>query len=197
MKQDFSNYGNEELVLEYQTTQDEAVLQEILIRNKGLLHMWVYLYRNIPYVEEEDLLEEAYIACWRAVKSYDPQRGTSFTTILRAAVTQQLNRLYNEATRKKRCASSPPLSYEKLIEINRDGGSELDNYFTVEAPDLSDIEIREFLTGIGGTTKKVAIRLLRGYSKVEIARELKYTPATISYHVGRLKKAFTAFYAEG
>lgn len=197
MKQDFSNYETEELVLKYQATQDEAALQEILIRNKGLFCKWAYQYRNIPNCEEEDLIEKLYVACWKAVESFDPASGYSFTTCLKGFALRQLNRLYNEATRQKRYNGSTSVSYEGLAEINREGGSEGDRYFTVEAPELSEIELREFLDSIGGTLEKVAVMLLNGDTKSEIARALKCSNATITYYVRRLRKAYTAFYAEG
>jgi FixJ family two-component response regulator len=66
--------------------------------------------------------------------------------------------------------------------------------FTLNCEDYSYLEVKEFLDSISGTVKEVAIRLMDGMSKKEIAKALEITPATISYHVGRLQIAYTNFF---
>jgi RNA polymerase nonessential primary-like sigma factor len=197
MKQNYMDYETEELVVMYQSTQKEEVLQEIISRNEGLLNNWVWDYRNIPNYESEDLLEEAYIACWRAVENYSTERGVTFTTFLKVNVRQQFNRLYNEATRKKRYTGSTPVSYESLVEINKDGGDMPERAFTLNCEDYSYLEVKEFLNSLSNNAKEVAVRLMDGMSKKEIAKALEITPATISYHVGRLQIAYTNFFGVG
>ena len=70
MKRNYTDYETEELVVMYHSTQQEEYLQEIIFRNSGLLHKWAWDYRNIPQIEQEDLIEEGYIACWRAVSKF-------------------------------------------------------------------------------------------------------------------------------
>lgn len=193
MKRNYIDYETEELVVMYQSTQQEEYLQEIIFRNSGLLHKWAWDYRNIPQIEQEDLIEEGYIACWRAVSKFDLQRGISFSTFLKVEVSQQYNRLYNEATRKKRFRGSEPVSYESLTEINREG-TDIRNEIRFE--DYSSVEVREFVEMLEDTTKKVCVMLVDGMSKSNIAKALGITPASVSYHVKRLQKAYIAFYAE-
>lgn len=193
MKRNYTDYETEELVVMYQSTQQEEYLQEIIFRNSGLLHSWAWDYRNIPQIEQEDLIEEGYIACWRAVRKFDLQRGISFSTFLKVEVSQQYNRLYNEATRKKRFAGSEPVSYEGLTEINREGTDMID---VLRFEDYSSVEVREFVEMLEDTTKKVCVMLVDGMSKSNIAKSLGITPASVSYHVKRLQKAYIAFCAE-
>jgi RNA polymerase nonessential primary-like sigma factor len=188
MKQNYMDYETEELVVMYQSTQNEEVLQEIISRNEGLLNNWVWDYRNIPNYESEDLLEEAYIACWRAVENYSIERGVTFTTFLKVNVRQQFNRLYNEATRKKRYTGSTPVSYESLVEINKEGGDVSDR----ECKEIRFYEFMEFLASLHLNEKEqVAVNILmEGGTKGEVAKALKCTPATANYYFKSIRKKF-------
>lgn len=182
--QEIKGIETEELVVMYQNTHDEEYLQEILRRNKGLLHTWAYDYRNIPFYEIEDLEAEGTIALWKAVESFDPSRGVRFTSSLKGFVRQSYNRLYKEVTRAKRYDGSEPASYEELEDINKEG-------FKVD--DYTELEIKEFIDSLAGTAQTVAVLLLEGFSKSDIARELKITPASTTYHIKRLLKSYLAF----
>lgn len=192
MQDIYKSYETEELVAMYQSTQKEDYLQEIMSRNSGLFHNWVWQYRNIPNHDADDLLEEMYIACWKAVEGYDPARGVTFTTCLKGYVVQRLNRLYNEATRQKRYTGTELASYEELTEINKDGVS--GRSFSVECKELSEIEVREFLESMSGTVKEIAVMLYGGMTKGEVAKALGVTPATTSYHIKRLQQAYIAYF---
>lgn len=182
--QEIKGLDTEKIIVMYQNTHNEEYLQEILKRNEGLIHQWAFDYRNIPSYGREDLEAEANIALWRAVESFDPSRGMKFTSCLKGWIKQAYNRIYNEATRAKRYDGSEPASYEELEEINLEK-------FTVD--DYTEAEIREFIDSLAGTTQTVAVLLLEGFSKSEVARELKITPASTTYHVKRLLKSYLAF----
>lgn len=188
MQEKYRIFTSEELVAMYQTTQDEAVLQELMVRNNGLIYIWIMKYRNIPHTDPEDLQEEAYIALWRAAKAYDPSKGTTFTTLLKVYVQQAFNRLYAEATRQKRYSGMDDASYEGLEEINREKAS-FDDY--------SSLELSEFINTLTGTGKAVATLILEGCTNGEIARVLKLTPATVSYHFKRIQRAYISYNLEG
>ena len=189
MQETYKNYATEELVGMYQSSHNEAYLQEIMRRNNGLLHKWVWDYRNIPYHDDEDLLQEGYIALCKAVEDYDPARGVVFSTCLKGYVLQGLNRLYNEATRQKRYTGSELVSYEELEEINREG--------SVDFELLSDIAVQEFLSSLDGKVQYIAINLLEGKSKGDIARSLGITNATLTYHIKRLQSITIEYFSLG
>lgn len=140
---------NEELVVAYRDTKDERYLEALIRQNKGLLYMIVEPFvHSIPNSELEDLTSEAYIPMLRAIDDFDEDRGLTFSNLLKVYVRQHLSRLYNEATRQKRYNGSTSVSYESLIEINREGGSEGDSYFTVECEDFSSVEFMEFINSL-------------------------------------------------
>lgn len=185
--------NNEELVKLYKESRDEAYLAELISQNTGLINILVSSYlSSIPNSELEDLVSESYIPMLKAIEDFDEKQGFSFSTLLKAYVRQQLNRLYNEATRKKRFTGSTPVSYESLVEINKEGGSELDSSFTVELEDISSVEFMDLLRSLNLNDKEqVAVNvLMAGGTKGEVAKALKCTPATANYYFKSIRKKF-------
>ena len=188
-----NEFTNEELVLSYRDTRDERYLAELIRQNKGLLYMLVEPFlHSIPNSELEDLTSEAYIPMLKAIEDFDEARGLTFGNLLKVYVRQHLSRLYNEATRKKRFTGSTPVSYESLVEINKEGGSELDSSFTVELEDISSIEFMDLLRSLNLNEKEqVAVNvLMAGGTKGEVAKALKCTPATANYYFKSIRKKF-------
>lgn len=188
-----TEFTNEELVRNYKESGNEIFLEELIKKNNPLLRILVEPYlATIPNSEYEDLLAESYIPLIKAVEDFDEGRGLAFTTCIKGYVRQHLNRLYNEATRKKRYIGSLPTSYEALTEINKEGGCELDSYFTVECEDVRDIEFQDLLGSLHLNEKEqVAVNILMdGGSKGDVAKALNCTPATANYYFKSIKKKF-------
>lgn len=180
LKNYYQGITTEDLVLLYQQEKNEDILQEIIRRNKGLLHIWVRRYNNIPYQSEEDLLEEGLVALWKAVDTYNSEKGVAFTTYLKNVVCQHYNRIYYIETRSKRFNGSEPASYEALEEIHREGFIE----FTL----LEDLAVREFIDSLEGRLQEVAVCLAIGYSKSDIARSFEIKPSSVTHYVKRLQE---------
>lgn len=184
---------NEALVKNYKESGNERFLEELIKKNTPLLRILAEPYlATIPNSELEDLIAESYIPMIKAIEDFDEARGLAFTTLLKAYVRQNLNRLYNEATRKKRYIGSASLSYDALTEINKDGGCELGSYFTVESEDVSDIAFQDLLKSLCLNEKEqVAVNILmEGGSKGDVAKALNCTPATANYYFKSIKKKF-------
>ena len=188
-----SKRTNEELVVAYRTTRNERYLEELINQNKGLMYMIVEPFvHSIPNSELEDLTSEAYIPMLNAIEDFDEERGLTFSNLLKVYVRQHLSRLYNEATRQKRYNGSISMSYESLAEINREGGSEGDTYFTVECEDFNSVEFMALISSLGLNEKEqVAVNvLMAGGTKGEVAKALRCTPATANYYFKQLRKKF-------
>ena len=178
----------ERLVLEYQKERKDEIFREILKENEGLLRLWVYEYNNLIerdlIYSVEDLMEEGQAVLWRAVLFYDPERSVKFASFLKVVVKQHFDRLYTNATRKKRRGLTP-LSWEDLVEINRERGSE---------GSLEAVEVKCFLDGLEDERLQyIAVSLLQGCTKGFVARRLGISNATLSYHVRRLQRLVTGY----
>ena len=188
-----SKRTNEELVVAYRTTRNEQYLEELINQNKGLMYMIVEPFvHSIPNSELEDLTSEAYIPMLNAIEDFDEERGLTFSNLLKVYVRQHLSRLYNEATRQKRYNGSTSMSYESLAEINREGGSEGDSFFTVECEGFNSVEFMALISSLGLNEKEqVAVNvLMAGGTKGEVAKALRCTPATANYYFKQLRKKF-------
>lgn len=188
-----SKRTNEELVVAYRTNRNEQYLEELINQNKGLMYMIVEPFvHSIPNSELEDLTSEAYIPMLNAIEDFDEERGLTFSNLLKVYVRQHLSRLYNEATRQKRYNGSTSMSYESLAEINREGGSEGDSFFTVECEDFNSVEFMALISSLGLNEKEqVAVNvLMAGGTKGEVAKALRCTPATANYYFKQLRKKF-------
>ena len=184
---------NEELVMLYRQSGKEEYLQELIAQNTGLLTLWVSSYvSSIPNAEMEDLISESYIPMLRAIEDFDESLGLTFSNLLKVYVRQHLNRLYNEATRKKRHTKHTPVSYEGLVEVNRDGDTVSGGYFTVECEDIKSVEFMELLSTLNLNEKeRVVVKvLMAGGTKGEVAKALGCTPATANYYFKNLRKKF-------
>lgn len=193
MLQDITGLSNEALVKGYKESRNEGYLAELIRKNTPLLRMLVDPYlATIPNSEYEDLIAESYIPLVRAVEDFDEARGLAYITLLKVYVRQHLNRLYNEATRKKRYTGSTPISYEALTEINKEGGCEMDSYFTVECEDVRAFEFQELLKSLHLNEKEQVVVnvLMDGGTKGEVAKALNVTPATANYYFKSIKKKF-------
>lgn len=94
--------SNEMLVRNYKESRKEEYLAELIKKNTPLLRILIEPYLStIPNSEYEDLISESYIPMLKAIDDFDEARGLAFITLLKAYVRQNLNRLYNEVTRKK------------------------------------------------------------------------------------------------
>lgn len=184
---------NEELVVLYRESRNESYLAELISQNTGLINILVSSYlSSIPNAEREDLVSESYIPMLRAIEDFDTSMDLKFSNLLKVYVRQHLNRLYNEATRQKRFTGSTPVSYESLVEINKEGGTEADSFFTVECEDISSVEFMDLLRSLNLNEKEqVAVNvLMAGGSKGEVAKALKCTPATANYYFKSIRKKF-------
>lgn len=185
--------SNEALVATYRDTRDERYLEALMEQNKGLMYMLVDPFvKSIPKAEYEDLTQEAYIAMVKAVEDFDPTRGLTFSNLLKVYVRQDLSRIYNSETRQKRYSGSSDDSYERLAEINREGGSEGSTYFSIECEDFKAVEFRELLASLDLNEKEaVAVKVLMGGgTKGEVAERLGVTPATANYYFKQIRKKF-------
>lgn len=186
-------HNNEDLIKNYKETGNELFLEELIKKNTPLLRILVEPYLStIPNSEYEDLISESYIPMLKAIEDFDESRGLAFITLLKAYVRQNLNRLYNEATRKKRYTGSALTSYEALTEINKEGGCELDSHFTIECEDVKGFEFQYLISSISLNEKEqIAVHILmEGGSKGDVAKALSCTPATANYYFKSIRKKF-------
>lgn len=70
------------LLQEYMCSRDEAVRNEIVLKNLGLVRSCAMAMRNmyIKYGDVDDVVNEGVIALMEAIESFDPDKGAKFET---------------------------------------------------------------------------------------------------------------------
>ena len=194
MQENEKKRTNEELVALYQRTKDEAILAQLLQRNKGLMYIVAGAYETNPS-KVEDLVQEGRITLWEAACRYKGD-GAMFSTFFKACLQQKYNRLYNYEHTQKRGNGTTPDSLDRLIEIDRDGAI-ADRHFTINCNGYDLAEVKELVAKIEFTEKERIIvnLIIEGDSKADIAADMGVTKATISYYIRQInKKLLTAGY---
>lgn len=70
------------LIQDYMYSRDEAVRNEIVLKNLGLVRSCAMALRNtyIKYGDVDDVVNEGVIALMEAIETYDPDKGAKFET---------------------------------------------------------------------------------------------------------------------
>lgn len=70
------------LLQDYMYSRDEAVRNEIVLKNLGLVRSCALALRNtyIKFGDVDDVVNEGVIALMEAIETYDPERGAKFET---------------------------------------------------------------------------------------------------------------------
>ena len=79
---------------------DEAALEELLLRHRALVRARARAHFLVG-ADQDDLVQEAMIGLYLAVRAFDPQAGSSFRTFADVCVSRQVVTAIRAATRRK------------------------------------------------------------------------------------------------
>ncbi len=76
------NNSTAALLEQYLNTRDEALRNEIVLKNMGLVRSCALALRNmyVKFGEVDDVVNEGVIALMEAIETYDPEKGAKFET---------------------------------------------------------------------------------------------------------------------
>lgn len=188
--------SNEQLVVMYQQTGSEEVFNTLWENNQGLLHQKAQSFLSSTHMEEEDLVQEAYLPFKRALDTYKSSNEAKFSTYLIACVTQYFSRLVKANNAQCRGGGSVDMSYEALEEIHKEGGDVSQTSFSVECEDYSSIEFMELLNSLElSDAERVAVEvLMEGEKKGRIAEILNISNASVTYYIRQLRAKLAPVY---
>ena len=124
--------NNEELINRYQETKDKAVLLELWNQNQPLIRQTIR--RIIPPQDQEDGLQEAFLALIMASEGYRPESGVPFIGYLLTAIRRRL-------TRELLSAGLPTDQASRVYRYHRF----IDSFYLQHGREPSDQELREGL----------------------------------------------------
>ena len=185
------------------TTYDQLTDEELIRRLRDgdgdveeyLLEKYKRMVRTIAreyYLaggSQEDLLQEGMLGLFRAIRTYNPDRGASFSTYARVLVERQMYSAIDSSNTLKQKTLNTSVSIEAMGENREDAGLR-----TWESPEtlLLDRENtenlrKEIFSRLSLMEKRVLEDYLNGYDYTEIAARMGRTPKSVDNALQRIR----------
>lgn len=148
--------------LAYLAKNDSCAFEVLYLRMQSLIGAWVKPY-HIPGSSREDIMQEASLGLFMAVKIYDPEYGNDFMSLAKTCILRHVFNVLKKELRKKNMAFYNGLRFEQPVGDNNectlgDIVSSADNAYE----DLIvSIDIAEFLGSINFSKLEDAVFRLR------------------------------------
>ncbi len=175
---------------------DNKALNYLLSKYTDIVNMKAGKYFIIG-AEKEDIMQEGFIGLFKAIKSFDPERQSSFKTFANLCVERQLQTAIKTSTRQKHMPLNSYLSLNISAYDENDDTSLIDIFDsnTVEDP-LDTIAQKEYYKFIeerinetlSDFEKQVLHRYTNGESYTEIAERLDAPVKSVDNAIQRIRK---------
>ena len=191
------NYSDNELITLFREG-DENAFGFLLARYKQLVSKIARSYFLVG-AEYEDLIQEAMIGLYKAIKNYDTKNSASFSTFARMCIERNIQSAVKVANREKNKAlnGSVSLSNQGEIKINEDEDEEISIVIpsSILSPDekLEQSErIKQIKEQIVSLLSKFELEVLalylKGYTYTQIALKLNMSNKRIDNALSRIKQ---------
>ncbi len=193
----YQNLSDEEIIKQINNNDEEA-LAYILEKYKDLVNTKVSKYFIIG-AEKDDTIQEGMIGLFKAIKSFNPEKQSSFKSFANICIERQLITAIKTSNRQKHMPLNSYLSLNtSAYDNNEDDSVELMDTFnsnTIEDP-LETImkqeqyaEVENAVTkSLSKFEKQVLNRFLNGESYVKIAEKLDTPVKSIDNAIQRIRK---------
>lgn len=196
---DYAHKNDEELI-EIIRNGNKYALEHLIDRYKGLVNMKVGKYYIIG-AEREDIVQEGLIGLFKAIKSYQPDKQSSFKNFANMCIERQLITAIKSSNRQKHMPLNSYLSLNmNAYDTSEDNQNDTDllevfNANLVEDP-LDTITQKEYYKIIENTIdktlsdfeKQVLNFYMQGASYVQIAEKLNTPVKSIDNAIQRIRK---------
>ena len=193
----FDEMTDEQIVLEVQKG-DKQALSYLMNKYKELVNIKVSKYFMVG-AEKEDIVQEGLIGLFKAIKTYNKDKNSSFKSFANMCIERQLITAIKSSTRQKHMPLNSYLSLNASAYDNEEeNGIELINTLnnkTVEDP-LETVMKKEYYEQIENSMqkslstfeKKVLDGYVKGYSYVTIAKQLDAPVKSVDNAIQRIRK---------
>ncbi len=144
-----------------------------------------------PGADRDDLLQEATIGFFKAVRDFDPEKG-DFVGFMILCVRRQLATFIKQATRRKHRPLNHSISID--AQLHQDSEKSLSEYLS--APDLGiDVTqsgivaaIESLSAACSSLERNILLLYTTGHTYSDIVARLKVTPKAVNNALWRVKK---------
>ncbi len=112
---EFSPKEEQDLFLHFQETHDKEILNDIMTQYKYIPEILARRFAG-KGLEFDDIYQSACIGLMNAVKRFNPERGTRFSTFATPTVLGEIKRLFRD---KGNCIRVPRRLYEIFSKVNK------------------------------------------------------------------------------
>ncbi|MBQ7613979.1 MAG: RNA polymerase sporulation sigma factor SigH [Butyrivibrio sp.] len=122
MSSKYSNFGDDELIVQVHDGDDPAIVEYLMNKYKELVRKKA----NSMYIlgaDKDDLIQEGMIGLFKAIRDYDPGRDASFSTFADLCISRQMYSAIKSQARKKH---GPLNSYISIYASREDSEAGLE-----------------------------------------------------------------------
>jgi RNA polymerase sigma factor (sigma-70 family) len=141
------------------------------------------------YFDREDLVQIGYIALWKAWKSYDPERESSFTTHICNCIYRAIDKEFRYFRQEKRGHEKLMKSlYEKKVQKGDKPVTYFDSVMDLSQDVESIVCTNETIQEAIEMDSKVIPLYLSGMTQVEIAEKIGCSQVNVSRRIRKCKE---------
>ncbi|MBR1816642.1 MAG: RNA polymerase sporulation sigma factor SigH [Lachnospiraceae bacterium] len=192
--------------INYDTLSDNEIISRINEKDDDAIEFMMQKYGNIVkrevrtvYIigaETDDLMQEGMIGLFKAIRDYEADKGTAFSTFATLCIRRQLQTAINNSNRKKHI---PLNSYISIYSENGEYGYEFGDNIETENSDSNPEDMviareqkntmrKRIETELSPLEKKVLKLYLDGFSYQEIADRLDKSEKSVDNALQRIRK---------
>ena len=184
MKYDYNKYSDNELIELFKQDKNDSCFEELIERYKNIIEGKTkqFYSNNQFFVDYHDLNQEAIIAFYSSIFTYNPDKHAKFSTFTSTCIE---NHLINFVKKEKR------LSFANLTKIDIDNVNleeyedDISNNSDIE--DEIDILISNVHNKLNNLERQLLIYKLEGKSYKEIANLLEIKPKDVDNTYQKIK----------
>ncbi|MBQ9610630.1 MAG: RNA polymerase sporulation sigma factor SigH [Lachnospiraceae bacterium] len=192
--------------IDYDTLSDNEIISRINEKDDDAIEFMMQKYGNIVkrevrtvYIigaETDDLMQEGMIGLFKAIRDYEADKGTAFSTFATLCIRRQLQTAINNSNRKKHIplnsyisiySESSEYGYE-IGENIESGDSEANPENMVIAKEQKNAIKKRIESELSSLEKKVLKLYLDGLSYQEIADRLDKSEKSVDNALQRIRK---------
>lgn len=197
----YSNFTDEELVT-LAKQGDENAEEQLIRKYKDVVRLKAHHY-FIMGADTEDVIQEGMIGVFKAIKSFDARKDTSFETFVELCIIRQIITAIKRANRLKHSPLNTSVSLSRPVGENQ----KLQTIFETLRSGSDDepenlIILKEIVNTINTDGQKTFSKFelqvwneyIKGKNYLKIAAELNKTPKAIDNAIQRIKKKVLVYF---
>ena len=187
---------SDEKLVELSMSGNELALEILIERYKGLVRAKAHAY-FMAGADADDMIQEGMIGLFKAIKTYDANKDSSFRTFAEICIKGQIVTAVKASNRQKHMPLYSSLSFDRPVydeDSDKEGYEvmEVDNGQNPEEIYIKEEELQDMRDKIelllSDFERRVIKLYLSGYSYQQIAKILEKPEKSIDNALQRLKR---------